>query len=156
MKKTRMPQRLLALVLVLMMLISVLPVSAMAAELTLEEENAIIAAPEPPALPDYFTEQEQLILAAAAGQLTLLDINKPMPLLDGEEAFRTMHQTAPHIPVIMSSGYNEQEVTGRFTAGSPAGFIQKPYQMDTLRAVFRLTLASGASRRRMDDRTPKE
>ena len=34
MKKTRMPQRLLALVLVLMMLISVLPVSAMAAELT--------------------------------------------------------------------------------------------------------------------------
>ena len=31
MKKTRMPQRLLALVLVLMMLISVLPVSAMAA-----------------------------------------------------------------------------------------------------------------------------
>ena len=33
MKKTRMPQRLLALVLVLMMLISVLPVSAMAAEL---------------------------------------------------------------------------------------------------------------------------
>lgn len=34
MKKTRMPQRLLSLVLVLMMLISVLPVSAMAAELT--------------------------------------------------------------------------------------------------------------------------
>lgn len=33
MKKTRMPQRLLSLVLVLMMLISVLPVSAMAAEL---------------------------------------------------------------------------------------------------------------------------
>lgn len=31
MKKTRMPQRLLSLVLVLMMLISVLPVSAMAA-----------------------------------------------------------------------------------------------------------------------------
>lgn len=32
MKKTRMPQRLLSLVLVLMMLISVLPVSAMAAD----------------------------------------------------------------------------------------------------------------------------
>ncbi len=74
-----------ARILTLLLPVLLLAQAAMAAELTLEEENAIIAAPEPPALPDYFTEQEQLILAAAAGQLTLLDINKPMPLLDGVE-----------------------------------------------------------------------
>ena len=44
MKKTRMPQRLLALVLVLMMLVSVLPVSAMAAELTPADAQAGLTA----------------------------------------------------------------------------------------------------------------
>jgi response regulator RpfG family c-di-GMP phosphodiesterase len=30
--------------------------------------------------------------------------------------------------VILSSGYNEQDATNRFTSEGIAGFIQKPYQ----------------------------
>ena len=82
----------------------------------------------------------------------LMDLT--MPLLDGEEAFRAMHQAAPHIPVILSSGYNEQEVSERFSGSRPAGFIQKPYQLETLRSTLRAALAGGASPRRPGDLPP--
>lgn len=49
------------------------------------DEEAILAAPEPPAVPLGFTEMPQLMLAAAAGQLTLLDINAPIPIPDSVE-----------------------------------------------------------------------
>jgi two-component system, cell cycle sensor histidine kinase and response regulator CckA len=41
------------------------------------------------------------------------------------------------VRVIMSSGYNEQEVTQRFVGKGLAGFIQKPYQYDKLQAKLR-------------------
>ena len=46
------------------------------------DETALLAAPTPPEIPTGFTEQGQLILAAAAGQLTLLDINAPIAVPD--------------------------------------------------------------------------
>jgi len=42
----------------------------------------------------------------------------------------------PGVRVIMSSGYNEQDVTQRFVGKGLAGFIQKPYQLSTLVAVL--------------------
>ncbi len=49
------------------------------------DEAALLAAPTPPEIPTGFTEQGQLILAAAAGQLTLLDINAPIAVPDTVE-----------------------------------------------------------------------
>jgi DNA-binding NtrC family response regulator len=46
----------------------------------------------------------------------------------------------PQVRVIMSSGYNEQDVTQRFVGKGLAGFIQKPYEFDTLAAILRNTL----------------
>lgn len=50
-----------------------------------------------------------------------------MPHMDGEQCFRELRQIKPGITVIMSSGYNEQEVTQKFVGKGLAGFIQKPY-----------------------------
>jgi len=64
----------------------------------------------------------------------LLDMT--MPRLDGEGCFRELRQIDPNVQVILSSGYNEQDTTGRFPGGL-AGFVQKPYHPDALRDAMR-------------------
>ena len=61
----------------------------------------------------------------------LLDLT--MPHMDGEEAFRAMRRLHPGVRVILCSGYNERDATQRFAGKGLAGFIQKPYNMTTLR-----------------------
>jgi DNA-binding NtrC family response regulator len=46
----------------------------------------------------------------------------------------------PDVQVILSSGYNEQEATSRFTGMGLAEFIQKPYHTDALRQVMRTAM----------------
>ena len=63
-----------------------------------------------------------------------------MPHLDGEETFRELRRINADVAVILSSGYNEQEVTQRFVGKGLAGFIQKPYQVSALRAKLQQIL----------------
>jgi len=61
----------------------------------------------------------------------LLDMT--MPKMDGEACYRALRAINPDVIVILSSGYNEQDATNRFTGKGLAGFIQKPYLPDALR-----------------------
>jgi two-component system cell cycle sensor histidine kinase/response regulator CckA len=74
------------------------------------------------------------------GSLRAVLLDYTMPRMDGEETFRVMHRRHPQIPVILSSGYSEQDLTERFSDRGLSGFIQKPYQLDSLREVFRWVL----------------
>jgi two-component system, cell cycle sensor histidine kinase and response regulator CckA len=65
----------------------------------------------------------------------LLDLT--MPHMDGEETFKEMRLIRPDIPIIMSSGYNEQDVVNRFLGKGISGFIQKPYHLSTLVEVLK-------------------
>lgn len=60
----------------------------------------------------------------------ILDLT--MPNMDGIETFRRLQQMKPGIRIIMSSGYNEQDVTQRFAGQAFSGFIQKPYRFEEL------------------------
>jgi PAS domain S-box-containing protein len=62
--------------------------------------------------------------------VVLLDLS--MPGLSGEETFRRLREIDPDVRVILSSGYDRDEARGRFGAGPPAGFIQKPYRPEKL------------------------
>ncbi len=64
--------------------------------------------------------------------ITCVILDLTMPHMDGEEAFRELRKIRRDVRVIMSSGYNEQEITHRFPGQGPDGFIQKPYQLDNL------------------------
>ena len=66
--------------------------------------------------------------------LVILDLT--MPHMDGEQCFRELRQIRPDIKVIISSGYNEQEVTQKFVGKGLAGFIQKPYKLSVLKAAI--------------------
>ncbi len=65
----------------------------------------------------------------------LLDLT--MPHMDGEEAFREMRRIRSDIRIIMSSGYNKQEIYRRFAGKGMTGFIHKPYVMKELQKVIR-------------------
>jgi CheY-like chemotaxis protein len=71
----------------------------------------------------------------------LLDLT--MPKMGGEEAFRAIRQISPDVRVILSSGYSEETATGRFAGMGLAGFIQKPYQLDTMIATLREAVGGG-------------
>jgi CheY-like chemotaxis protein len=67
-------------------------------------------------------------------------VDLTMPHVDGAETFRELRRMRPGVRVILSSGYNEQDVTQRFVGKGLAGFIQKPYQLNTLVAVLKEVL----------------
>jgi CheY-like chemotaxis protein len=67
-------------------------------------------------------------------------VDLTMPHVDGAETFRELRRMRPGVRVILSSGYNEQDVTQRFVGKGLAGFIQKPYQLSTLVGVLKEVL----------------
>jgi two-component system, cell cycle sensor histidine kinase and response regulator CckA len=68
----------------------------------------------------------------------ILDLT--MPHMDGEETFRELRRIDPDIRVIMSSGYNEQEIAQKITGKGLSGFIQKPYSLNNLTDMLKKVL----------------
>jgi len=64
----------------------------------------------------------------------ILDLS--MPVMGGEEAFRELRNVSGDVPVLVSSGYTEQDVAQRFAGRKPTGFIQKPYTIANLRGAL--------------------
>ena len=62
-------------------------------------------------------------------ELVLLDLS--MPGMSGKETLRELHQVDPDARVLLTSGYSKDEVWQRFDGCRPAGFLQKPYSIDT-------------------------
>ncbi|MBI5485599.1 MAG: response regulator [Deltaproteobacteria bacterium] len=69
--------------------------------------------------------------------ISLVIMDLTMPHMDGEECFRKLRQLKPDVKVIISSGYNEQEVTQKFVGKGLAGFIQKPYKVSDLKVAIK-------------------
>jgi CheY-like chemotaxis protein len=67
----------------------------------------------------------------------LLDVS--MPRMGGSEALRLIREHRPDLPVILMSGYTEQEVAGKLLNGDQgaAGFLQKPFLPEDLASVLR-------------------
>jgi len=55
----------------------------------------------------------------------LLDCH--MPGGSGEEVFEQLRRIRPNIPVVMMSGFAEQDVIGRFLGMGVVGFLRKPF-----------------------------
>jgi len=83
---------------------------------------------------DLFRAQPDTIVCV------LLDLT--MPRLGGEDAYRELRRIRPDVCVVLSSGYNEQEVSQRFAGKKLAGFIQKPYRAAVLLETIRRALES--------------
>ncbi len=73
---------------------------------------------------DYFREHSSEI------GCVLLDLT--MPRLSGEETLKELRGIRSDVKVVLSSGYSEQEVVGRFEDDGIVGFVQKPYLVSKL------------------------
>ncbi|MCK4340867.1 MAG: PAS domain S-box protein [Phycisphaerae bacterium] len=92
----------------------------------------VLTARDGPEALDLFRQQ--------ADEIVCVVLDLTMPHMDGEVAYRELRRIRGDVRVIMSSGYNEQEVTQRFAGKGLAGFIQKPYHTEELVAKLREVL----------------
>jgi len=70
--------------------------------------------------------------------LALLDV--VMPELSGKEAYDSIIQIKPNLPVIFASGYLRNDINKEFSLNDRIVFIQKPYKMNELLKTVRKTL----------------
>ncbi|MBU2469219.1 MAG: response regulator, partial [Proteobacteria bacterium] len=73
-------------------------------------------------------------------EVDLVILDMTMPRMSGEETFQQMRRLKPEVKVLLTSGYNEQDATNRFTGKGLAGFIQKPFAPSDLRCKIQLIL----------------
>ena len=81
--------------------------------------------------------QEAIEIFRSNSNVAFVILDLTMPHVDGVQCFRELRQINPEVKVIMSSGFNEQEVTQKFVGKGLAGFIQKPYKLTVLREAIR-------------------
>jgi CheY-like chemotaxis protein len=63
----------------------------------------------------------------------LLDLM--MPGMTGDEVITELQRIGTTTPIILTSGYNAQELGRRFAGRGVAAFLQKPYQLRQLQAT---------------------
>ncbi len=61
----------------------------------------------------------------------LLDIT--MPEMGGGDVLRALHARRPDLPVMLMSGFTEAETRNQLEHNGYAGFLQKPFSLETLR-----------------------
>jgi signal transduction histidine kinase/CheY-like chemotaxis protein len=74
------------------------------------------------------------------GKLDLIIIDLTMPNMNGADVFRKIRETGKNIPVIISSGYTENDIKTKFSDDDKFFFIHKPYQMKTLAEIIQKAL----------------
>jgi CheY-like chemotaxis protein len=68
----------------------------------------------------------------------LLDLT--MPGIGGEATYREIRQINATVPVVLMSGYAPDGALDALTAHPPAGFLQKPFDLATLRDILQSTV----------------
>ncbi len=86
------------------------------------------------------------LMRARSAEIDCVLLDLLMPTMDGEETLAELRRIQPDVPVVLSSGYDEDAASGRFSSLDLAGFIQKPYTLRELQDVMREILEpSGAN-----------
>ena len=93
--------------------------------------------------------QEAVDLVSRKGDaIDLVFMDLTMPRMDGRQAFQEIRRICPGVPVVLTSGYNEQESIQDFIGRGLAGFLQKPYTLKALRETLQLCARPGTTRQR--------
>jgi signal transduction histidine kinase/CheY-like chemotaxis protein len=77
-------------------------------------------------------EEAIAMFAAEPDRFAAVLLDLTMPRVSGAETFRRICEMRPGMPVILMSGYNEEEASGQFAGKGLAGFIEKPFSTQAL------------------------
>jgi CheY-like chemotaxis protein len=70
-------------------------------------------------------------------EITLVFTDMGMPVMDGYALFSELKKLNSDLPIIVSSGYGDAEVSARIGSDNIAGIISKPYNPSQLREVLK-------------------
>jgi PAS domain S-box-containing protein len=87
-------------------------------------------------------EQGLHTFASHVKEIVAVILDLTMPRLGGAEVFEQIRKIRPRLPVLLSSGYNEQNTMERFTGTGLAGFLQKPFSINDLASKLRDCLSA--------------
>jgi len=85
---------------------------------------------------------EALDLLCLNPSIAIVILDLTMPVMTGEDTLPLIRQIAPHVPVILSSGFGQIEIQRRFAKSGIAGVLQKPYTVSGILDVVRSALRS--------------
>jgi PAS domain S-box-containing protein len=73
------------------------------------------------------------------GELTAVLLDLSMPRMGGAETVRLLRQRSPELPVVLMSGYTEEDVASKILdgLGGTVGFLHKPFLSEDLSSVLR-------------------
>ena len=74
-------------------------------------------------------------------EIDAIVLDLTMPKLSGEEVFRQIKATRPDVPIILCSGYTQEDVARQFAGVELDGFIEKPFTPSQLIGMLRAALS---------------
>jgi len=77
-----------------------------------------------------------------SSEVRVVLLDAMMPDLSGEQVLRELRKRRADLPVIICSGYSEQEIGRHFSSSEMATFLQKPYPLELLKARLREALSA--------------
>jgi PAS domain S-box-containing protein len=87
------------------------------------------------------------LLRANPGRFRVVLLDLTMPRMDGARALREIRLLAPELPIVLMSGYSEQELRHRFSGEERIEFLQKPFTRGDVTQTIRTILDGSALRR---------
>jgi len=80
------------------------------------------------------------LYARHAQELVCVLLDWTMPVMDGEQAFHELRRMGATVPVVIASGYTAPTFVAAGPRGRPEGFIEKPYDFQTLKRALQAAL----------------
>ena len=80
------------------------------------------------------------VFARRQGEIAAVLLDLTMPVLSGEETYRELRRIGGAAPIIVCSGYSEQDAAERFRDDPPDGFLQKPAPLGAVLEKLRQVL----------------
>jgi PAS domain S-box-containing protein len=81
------------------------------------------------------------IVDRQGGELAAAVIDMTMPVLSGPATVRELRRRAPMLPIIMTSGYSEEEAAHQIGDVPVGGFLQKPFGLEDIERTLASVLA---------------
>jgi CheY-like chemotaxis protein len=86
----------------------------------------------------------QALIALAGGGFALAVIDLGLPDMRGDELTARARRIAPHLPIVIASGYDRGELHSRFDGDPDLTVLAKPYIEADLRAAIASLGVAGA------------
>lgn len=77
-------------------------------------------------------------------ELLAMLLDHSMPGMSGEEVLAELERTGLRVPVVLTSGHDVADLRRRFAGHIVAGFLQKPFRLETLDVIVREAIAQSA------------